>query len=85
MRKCAGVRARSSSARSLTIVRGRSLILASISHRTVRSSSVSALLRPRTFVSATFTDLTSRSSCPPHHGALSVMNFHSMCSSARVR
>ncbi|KRY67847.1 hypothetical protein T4B_11349 [Trichinella pseudospiralis] len=72
----------SSSARSLTIVRGRSLILASISQSTVRCSSGPALLRPRTFVSATFTILTSRSQYPPHHG---VMNLHSMCSSARVR
>ncbi|KRX12618.1 hypothetical protein T07_11959 [Trichinella nelsoni] len=66
---------------AFTIVRGRSLILASISQSTVRSSSGSALLRPRSFVSATFTDLTSRSQYPPHHGALSVMNLHSIESS----
>ncbi|KRX55771.1 hypothetical protein T06_5090 [Trichinella sp. T6] len=61
MRKCAGVNGAQSWGSSLNKVRGRSLIRASNSHSTVCNSQLRSNAFPKTFLSAFFIDLTSRS------------------------
>ena len=77
MRRCDGVRG---SSKSLDVMydRGLELMIDSVSTIAVCSSSSESLACPTIFLSQRLVDFTILSNTPPHHGALSRLNFHSM-------